>query len=122
MNRPEVRIIQNQEETTQPANIDSWEAEQLLRKYGHQPQQFTTREEQPVHNPSMDLTFEEMVAQHEAKLKEEEQRRIARIQGPKPTTFGGNRGYDAEVKYGTDEDTGFNFKIEITTDMKLPKY
>ena len=30
MNRPEVRIIQNQEETTQPANIDSWEAEQLL--------------------------------------------------------------------------------------------
>jgi len=121
MNRPEVRIIQNQEETTQPANIDSWEAEQLLRKYGHQPQQFTTREEQPVHNPSMDLTFEEMVAQHEAKLKEEEQRRIARMQGPKPTTFSGNRGYDAEVKYGTDEDTGFNFKIEITTDMKLPK-
>lgn len=121
MNRPEVRIIQNQEEISQPANIDSWEAEQLLRKYGHQPQQFSTREEQPVHNHSMDLTFEEMIAQEEMRLREEEQRRISRMQGPRPTTFGGNN-YDAEVKYGTDEDTGFNFKIEITTDMKLPKY
>jgi hypothetical protein len=122
MNRPEVRIIQNQEETAQPANIDSWEAEQLLRKYGHQPQQFSTREEQPVENPDMNLTFEEMVAKHEAKLREEEERRKARMYGPKPTTFGGQNGYDSEVKYGTDEDTGFNFKIEITTDMKIPKY
>ena len=67
MNRPEVRIIQNQEEQTQPANIDSWEAEQLLRKYGHQPQQFSTREEpKQVDNG---LTFEQMVAQEESKRK-----------------------------------------------------
>ena len=113
MNRPEVRIIQNQEEQIQPANIDSWEAEQLLRKYGHQPQQFSTREEpqQPVDNG---LTFEEMVARHEAKQREEEQRRIARMNGPRPTTFDGSRGYDSEVKYSSDEDTGFGFKIEIT--------
>lgn len=121
MNRPEVRIIQSQQEQTQPANIDSWEAEQLLRKYGHQPQQFSTREEpqQPVDNG---LTFEEMVAREEAKLKEEEMRRQQRMNGPRPTTFNGSRGYDSEVKYSSDEDTGFGFKIEITTDMKIPKY
>lgn len=121
MNRPEVRIIQNQEEQTQPANIDSWEAEQLLRKYGHQPQQFSTREEpqQPVDNG---LTFEQMVAQEEAKRKDEEMRRRARMNGPRPTTFDGSRGYDSEVKYSSDDDTGFGFKIEITTDMKIPKY
>jgi hypothetical protein len=123
MNRPEVRIIQSQEEQTQPANIDNWEAEQLLRKYGYENQQFSTREEpqqptQPVNN----LTFEEMVAQEEARLKEEEMRRKARMTGPKPTTFNGNRGYDSEVKYSSDEDTGFGFRIEITTDMKIPKY
>jgi hypothetical protein len=39
MERPQVIIVQSQEEQTTPANIDSWEAEQLLRKYGHQPQQ-----------------------------------------------------------------------------------
>ena len=86
MNKPEVRIIQNQEEQTQPANIDSWEAEQLLRKYGHQPQQFSTREEK-VSNPNQNLTFEQMVAQNEAKLKEEELRRQQRMNGPKPSTY-----------------------------------
>lgn len=123
MNRPEVRIIQSQEVTTQPANIDSWEAEQILRKYGQQPQQFSTREEeQTIEDPNAHLTFEEMVARQDAKIKEESEKRKAQMYGPKPTTFSGNRGYDAEVKYGTDEDTGFNFKIEITTDMKIPKY
>jgi len=120
MQRPEIRIIQNQEEQTKPANIDSWEAEQLLLKYGHQPQQFSTREEpKQVDNG---LTFEQMVAQEEAKKKEEELRKKQRMNGPKPTTFDGNKGYDSEVKYSSDDDTGFGFKIEITTDMKLPKY
>jgi hypothetical protein len=120
MQRPEIRIIQNQEEQTKPANIDSWEAEQLLRKYGHQPQQFSTREEPKQFDNG--LTFEQMVAQEEAKKKEEELRKQQRMNGPKPTTFDGNRGYDSEVKYSSDDDTGFGFKIEITTDMKLPKY
>lgn len=121
MNRPEVRIIQNQEEETKPANIDSWEAEQLLRKYGHQPNQFTTRPEN-IDPPKKELTFEEMLAQEEHKKKEEELRRKNQMYGPKPTTFDGGRGYDSEIKYGSDDDTGFGFKIEITTDMKLPKY
>ena len=121
MNRPEVRIIQNQEEETKPANIDSWEAEQLLRKYGHQPDQFSTRQE-PTPPTEKELTFEEMLMQQDQKKREEEMRRGAQLNGPKPTTFDGRSGYDSEVKYGSDEDTGFGFKIEITTDMKLPKY
>ena len=120
MQRPEIRIIQNQEEQTAPANIDSWEAEQLLRKYGHQPQQFSTREE-PKHIDN-GLTFEQMVAQQESKLKEEELRKQQRMNGPRPSTFDGSRGYDSEIKYTSDDDTGFGFKIEITTDMKIPKY
>ena len=76
MQRPEIRIIQNQEEQTKPANIDSWEAEQLLRKYGHQPQQFSTREESK--HIDNGLTFEQMVAQQEARLKEEELRKQQR--------------------------------------------
>jgi hypothetical protein len=119
--KPIVRIIQSQEENTQPANIDSWEAEQLLRKYGHQPQQFSTHQEpqKPVDNG---LTFEQMVAQEESRLKEEEMRRQQRMHGPRPTTFDGRNGYDSEVKYTSDDDTGFGFKIEITTDMKIPRY
>lgn len=120
MERPQVKIIQIQEEHTQPANIDSWEAEQLLRKYGHQPQQFSTTQPQQIEQPG--LTFEEMIAQNEVKLREEEMRRKQQMYGPKPTTFDGSRGYDSEVKYTSDDDTGFGFKIEITTDMKIPRY
>ena len=113
MNRPEIRIIQNQEEKTGPANIDSWEAEQLLRKYGHQSQQFSTREEPQISHPSQNLTFEEMIAQEEAKRISEEERKRQIALGPKPLTFDSRNGYDSETKYGTEEDSGFSFKIEI---------
>jgi hypothetical protein len=121
MNRPEVRIISQQEETN-TREVSGWEAEQLLRKYG-QDQSFSNRPQvqEPIQKDN-GLTFDQMVAQEESRLKEEEMRRRARMNGPKPTTFDGNRGYDSEVKYSSDDDTGFGFKIEITTDMKLPKY
>ena len=68
------------------------------------------------------ITFEQMVEQEEAKRKSEEERRRQQMYGPKPTTFDGRNGYDSEVKYTSDDDTGFGFKIEITSDMKIPKY
>jgi len=119
MNKPTVRIVQDQSvESTR--EITGYEAEEILRKYGHVPQQFSTREEpqQPI---QPELTFEQMVAQEEAKRKGEEMRRQQKLNGPKPITFQGTQ-YDTEVKYGSDDELGFGFKIEITTDMKLPKY
>lgn len=118
--RPQIRVVQDQSvESTR--EITGSEAEELLRKYGYtQPQQFSTRPEE-VQPQQPALTFEEMVAQQEAKKREEEMRRNQRIQGPKPITFNGGNGYDSEIRYGSD-DSGFGFKIEITTDMQLPKY
>ena len=121
MERPQVRMIEPQSEETKPANIPSWEAEQLLRKYGHQPEQFTTRQEiqQPVDNG---LTFDQMIAQQESQQREEQMRRQQQMNGPKPMTFNSDRGYDSEIRYTSDDDSGFGFKIEITTDMQLPRY
>ena len=115
MERPQVHIIQDQqvEKTTE---ITGWEAEQLLRKYGYQSQNQPIHEVQPVDNG---LSFEQLVAQEEAKRREEELRRQQKMNGPRPITFGGN--YDFETRYSSDSDTGFGFKIEITSDMKLPK-
>lgn len=120
MERPQARII-DQQHVESEREVTGWEAEQILRKYGHQPQQYSSiptgsSQEQP------ELTFEEMVAQQEAKRKEELIRRQQKINGPKPITFSSKNGYDSEVKYSTDEDSGFGFKIEISSDMKIPKY
>lgn len=120
MERPQSRIVQQQEvESTR--EVTGWEAEQLMRKYGHDPQHFSTHQ-QPQQSEQSGLSFEEMVAKHESKLKEEEMRRHQQIHGPKPTTFDGRNGYDSEIKYTSDSDTGFGFKIEITSDMKIPRY
>jgi hypothetical protein len=121
MERPQVTMIEPQSEETKPANIPSWEAEQLLRKYGHQPEQFTTRQDYP-NPPAPGLTFEEMIAQQEAEERNNQMRRQQQMNGPKPKTFDGGRGYDSEVRYTSDDDSGFGFKIEITTDMQLPRY
>jgi len=119
MNRPEVRIISQQEETNS-REVSGWEAEQLLRKYG-QDQSFSNRPQ--VQQPQQPgLTFDQMVAQEEAKIKQEQLRRQQQMMGPKPVTFNGQNGYDSEIRYGSDSDSGFGFKIEITTDMNLPRY
>lgn len=118
--RPSVKIVEPQQVDTTIKEVDGWEAEQLLRKYVQEPQQFSTREEiTPV---SQGLTFEEMVLQHENKMKAETLRRQQLNNGPKPITYNGQAGYDTEVRYSSDDDTGFGFKIEITSDMPLPRY
>lgn len=118
MNRPEVRQIELQKIESEK-EITGWEAEQILRKYGHQ-LNFDSKPSEENNPPN--LTFEEMIQLEENKKRDEENRKRALLYGPKPKTFGTQNGYSSEVKYGTEEDTGFNFKIEITTDMNLPKY
>jgi hypothetical protein len=120
MERPIIRQIEQQSETTR--EITGQEAEEILRRNGYgQTQQFSTRpiEHEPI---SPELTFEEMVRQHEEKERLERDRNLAIKQGPKPITFQSNNGYESEVKYGSDSELGFGFRIQITTDMKLPKY
>ena len=118
MKRPEVRLVQDQQiEVNENPNIDNWEAEQLLRKYGYQNTQYSTNTETLPTSPQ---TFEEMIAQEDAKRREEEIRKQQQINGPKPISFDGRGGYYTETKYGSDDDSGYGFKIQITSDMPIP--
>jgi len=122
MNRPEVRLIQDQQiETNENPSVDSWEAEQLLRKYGYQGTQYThSPNQEAATDPKQSLTFEEMVAREDAKKREEDARRMQHMNGPKPISFDGRNGYHTETRYGSDEDSGYGFKIQITSDMPIP--
>ena len=121
MQRPEVRIVQGQEEhINNNPQIDSWEAEQLMRKYGYQNTSYSSNEQpQPVEQPG--LTFEEMVKQAEEKEIYDRLRKEQQMNGPKPISFDGRNGYHTQTTYETDSYTGFGFKIEITSDMNIPK-
>ncbi len=110
--RPEVRIIQDQQEEIRPADISQNEADMLLAKYGYSN---PTKYQEPIEQNN--LTFDEMI-----RLKEQEenirlQEMIRKKNGPKPYTFGGD--YDADTIYGTDD--GFTFKVSIVSDMPIPK-
>lgn len=119
MERPQVRQVETQHVESE-REVTGWEAEELLRKYGYT-EEYTTRE-QPQVQTSNNLSFEEMIAQQEAKQKQDDKNKRQKMFGPKPTTFDGGNGYESEVKWGSDDELGFGFKIEITTDMNLPKY
>jgi len=120
MQRPEVRIVQGQEEQINDnPQIDSWEAEQLMRKYGYQNTSYSTND-QPYTVDTNDLTFEEMVKQSEEKENQDRLRKQQQMNGPKPISFDGRNGYHSQTTYETDSDTGFGFKIEITSDMNIP--
>ena len=119
MNRPEVKIIQPQEEI-KSTPIEGWEAEQILRKYGYQNSNYSTGPSEQ--NNTNNLTFEEMVAQEEMRLNTERSNMLHRVNGPKPMTFDGGNGYHSQTKYGSDDDSGYGFKINIVSDMPIPKY
>jgi hypothetical protein len=120
MEKPQARVI-DQQHVESEREVTGWEAEQILRKYGHQPQQYSSiPEPQKPEQPA--LTFEELIAQEEAKIKDEMLKKQQLLNGPKPITFNSKNGYDSKIKYSQDEDTGFGFKIEISSDMKIPKY
>ena len=76
MNKPEVKIIQNQEEVVNDSNLDNWEVEQLLRKYGYNSEPNTQYTNHVEPNQQNNLTFEELVLQNEAKIREEEKRKL----------------------------------------------
>lgn len=121
MQRPHVRQIEPQKIESE-REITGSEAEELLRKYGYSEDQQLSSIKEPKNPKDNNLSFEEMVAQEEAKIKRERDIAYQKRHAHKPITFQNENGYDTKVTYETDEDTGFNFRIEISSDMKIPKY
>ena len=118
--KPEVRVVQGQtEEINDNPQIDNWEAEQLLRKYGYQNTNNSSLNTEVNRN---ELTFEEMINLENSKLEEDRIRKIQKINEPKPITFDGSGGYNSETRYSSDDDSGYGFKVQITSDMPIPKY
>lgn len=116
--RAQVRVIDQQSDEVKPADIQEWEKEQLLRKYGYTQDQPTQPTHQTKRDPKGDMSYEELCRMEDQRYERERQERIRKMNAPRPTTFGGN--YDSNVSYSQDE-SGFAFKVDIVSDMKIPK-
>ena len=117
MEKPNVRIIDQQKEETKTSNVSQSEVDYLLAKYGYK--QSYTPSNPIVSNP---LTLEEMVQKQENEKNRIEQDKIRKINGPKPVSFDDRNVKYSEVKYSDLEIDDYNklgIKVQIVTDMKI---
>ena len=112
MQRPDVRIIEDQVIETEIRDVIGYEAEILMAKYGFS---VNTNNRNNITQTIVDnRSFEQMVKDHEEKMHQEEIARINRFKSP--TVDNANF---FEVKYRDMDIDGNNIglKIQISTDM-----
>lgn len=123
MQRPEVRMVQQQEtSTTTDISMNSAEAYALMAKYNFKPTDAFQTTEPVINDPNKNLTFEEMLAQEELKIKAERQRaeakRLEDLNRPHAVTFNDNSVKYHNTSYQT-LDNGFGIQVQIVTDMNV---
>jgi hypothetical protein len=121
MHRAEVRIIENQFESSTPVNISDWERNQLLLKYGYSQNQLSpnqTHNNQP--SPTSDLSYGELMALEDRKYYDSLNQYK---QDPKPQsyTIDNDRIQYNESRHSSMDVDGLNFglEIQIFSDMKI---
>ncbi len=125
MEKPEVRIIANQEETKNiEVNISSSEYYNLMAKYGFKTSDMTSIHENPIIDPNRNLTFEEMVAIEENKTKAERQKaeilRQQELNKPQPYSFDKKNINYHNTKFESLDD-GIGIQIQVISDMPINK-
>jgi hypothetical protein len=123
MIRPEVRVIETQQEEVKQVQVSSWERDQLLAKYGYVNQ---PTYHQPVEefNPTRDLSYQEMMEIEDRKIQIESQRRHQEMMN-RPTTYTIDRD---QVRYNetrwSNMDLGgqdFGIQVQIVSDMRFTR-
>ena len=120
MQKPEVRIIEPQQEETRIVDASQSERDYLLAKYGYKQISEPSHQEES-YNPNQHLTFEEMVALEERKEMEKKRKEMERRNTPRPYTFDGDRVNYHESKYSELDLDGQNLgiQVQIVSDMPI---
>lgn len=122
MQRPEVRIIEPQQEETKSIEVSSWERDQLLAKYGYtNPIQQT--QEPRTFNPTSDLSYQELMELEDRKYFEEVQRKKQSINRPQTYTIDQDQVMYNETRWSNMDLGGqdYGIQVQIVSDMKFPK-
>lgn len=117
--RPEVRIIEPQQEISQPAEVSNSEAAALLAKYGFSQNQIDVSPNQPNCDPTSNMTVQEFFELQQREIEAERVRKQRLMYGPKAATFDSNNIKYSETNYKTIDDTNFGIQIQIVSDMPI---
>jgi hypothetical protein len=123
MNRPEVRVIETQQEEIKPIEVNNWEKQQLLVKYGYINQ---PTYQQPVRSfdPTSDLSYQQMMEIEDRRYQEELLRRHQEVLNrPKTYTIDQDQVRYNEMKWSNMDLGGqdFGIEVQIVSDMKFTR-
>lgn len=113
MQRAEVRIVEPQQVQSQSSDVNNYEAQALLAKYGYGNIQQTNPQPQ---NPSNFLTAEEMFNQQQREMEQEKARR-SQMNTNRAYSFDRDQIGYSETKYASMDD--FGIKVQIVSTMPI---
>ena len=118
--KPEVRLIEPQQEQTTPTEVTSSEAAALLAKYGYKNPEYNAPIQQNT-DPNQNLTAEEFFALHDRECESQRQRELQRKYGPKASTFDSNNIRYSNSEYRDLDLDGQNFgiQVQVVSDMTI---
>ncbi len=122
--KPEVRIIDQQQVENKSAELTSAEAAALLAKYGYSNNSQSNQEQQQFVNPNNNLTSEQF---YQLQLQQEEELRrkeMERRYGPKSITFDNRNINYSNVEYRDLDIDGQNIgiQVQVVSDMPINNY
>jgi len=117
--KPEVRLIEPQQEQTTSTEVTSSEVAALLAKYGYKNPEYN----EPVHqntDPNQNLTADEFFAIQQREFEAQKQRELQRMYGPKASTFDSNNIRYSNSEYRDLDVDGQNFGIQVQVVSDMP--
>lgn len=118
--KPEVRMIEPQQISSESSEVTSSEAAALLAKYGYKSQEFHSNIVQQ--DPTQNMTAEEMFNNYKRELDAQKQREHQRMYGPKPISFDSRNVNYSNSEWRTIDVDGQNnigIQVQIVSDMPI---
>ena len=115
-NKPEVRIVQDQQIQTSQVQHTNSEVADLLAKYGYSTQHINR--EISNFNQKSELTVEEIYAQQYREFEMQRQKEMERRNSPKAVTFDSRNINYSQTDYRSLED-GFGVQVQVVSDMPI---
>ncbi len=118
--RPEVRLIEPQQEQTTPVEVTGSEAAALLAKYGYKSPEYNNPIPEPRQRQDGDMTVEEFFLAQQREIDAIRAREHQRMYGPKAVTFDSNKINYSNTEFRSfDDDSNFGIQVQIVSDMPI---
>ena len=118
--RPEVRLIEPQQEQTTPVEVSGSEAAALLAKYGYKTPEFNNPMPSPQVQQDGNMTADEFFMAQQREIEARKQREYQRMYGPKAVTFDSNHINYSNSEYRDLDIDGHNFGIQVQVVSDMP--